>query len=249
MASERVVFITGGNAGIGLATAVAFAKRGVDVAIMGRRDEANHEAKSRIDAEGARCITFAGDVRNEGDIASAIDATVGAFGRLDYAFNNAGVEQVPTPLPDQTDEDYRRIIDVNVGGVWCCLKHEVPAMLESGGGAIVNTSSVAGRIGMGQVPLYVAAKHAVLGLTKAVALEYATQNVRINAICPGAVKTDLYDRFTGEDPEMEKAIEGMHPMGRSGAPEEVASAVVWLCEEATWTTGQAITMDGGFTVP
>ena len=128
------------------------------------------------------------------------------------------------------------------------MQHEVPRMLACGGGAIVNTGSVASIVGMANIPLYIASKHAVLGLTRAVALEYAQQNIRVNAVCPGAVKTDLYDRFTGKNPDVELAIEGMHPMGRSGTPEEIASAVYWLCTEANWTTGQAITLDGGFSV-
>ncbi len=245
--TEKVVFITGGNAGIGLATAVKFAKSGCHVAILGRREDANAMVKSQVEACGVKCATFAGDVTHESDVVAAIDKTCNELGRLDYAFNNAGVEQAPTPLADQSDEDYRRIIDVNVKGVWLCMQHEIPRMLENGGGAIVNTGSVASVIGMANIPLYIASKHAVLGLTRSVALEFAQQNVRVNAVCPGAVKTDLYDRFTGKNPEMEQAIEGMHPMGRSGTPDEIASAVYWLCHDATWTTGQAITLDGGFT--
>ncbi len=244
----KAIFVTGGNAGIGLATAIKFAESGCNVSVFSRRDEANAKAKEKVEACGVKCVTFAGDVTNESDVAAAIDKTCSEFGRLDYAFNNAGVEQAPTPLLEQTEDDYRRVIDVNVKGVWLCMQQEIPRMLESGGGSIVNTGSVASIIGMANVPLYIASKHAVLGLTRSVALEYAQQGIRINAVCPGAVKTDLYDRFTGNNPEMEQAIEGMHPMGRSGTPEEVASAVHWLCREATWTTGQAIMLDGGFTV-
>ncbi|WP_218080114.1 glucose 1-dehydrogenase [Anthocerotibacter panamensis] len=246
---DQVIFVTGGNAGIGLATALAFAKRGSHVAILSRRPQENQVAQRYIESEGVKCLTFEGDVTHESDLKNAIDTTYEAFGRLNYAFNNAGVEQVPGPLTEQTEEDYRRIIDVNVKGVWLCMKYEIPAMLKSGGGSIVNTSSVAGVIGMAQIPLYVAAKHAVIGLTKSIALEYATQGIRVNAVCPGAVRTDLYERFTNKNPEMEKAIEGMHPMGRSGTVEEVASGVLWLCSEATWTTGQSLVLDGGFTVP
>lgn len=245
--SANVVFITGGNAGIGLATAIRFAKSGCHVSIFSRREEENAKAKEQVEACGVRCVTFAGDVTSETDVSTAIEQTCSELGRLDYAFNNAGVEQVPTPLADQTDDDYRRIIDINVKGVWLCMQQQIPRMLEVGGGAIVNTGSVASLIGMANIPLYIASKHAVLGLTRAVALEYAQQNVRVNAVCPGAVKTDLYDRFTGKDADMEQAIEAMHPMARSGTPEEIASAVYWLCTEATWTTGQAITLDGGFT--
>ena len=246
---DQVIFITGGNAGIGLATALTFAKEGANVALMSRRIEQNQVAKKLIEAEGVKCLTFAGDVTQDSDVKSAINTTFDTFGKLNFAFNNAGVEQVPSPLPEQTNEDYHKIIDINVKGVWLCMKYEIPKMLASGGGSIVNTASVAGLIGMAQIPLYIASKHAVIGLTKSVALEYATQNIRVNAVCPGAVKTDLYDRFTGKNSEMEQAVENMHPMGRSGTPEEVASGVVYLCKDATWTTGQALAMDGGFTVP
>jgi NAD(P)-dependent dehydrogenase (short-subunit alcohol dehydrogenase family) len=245
----KVVFVTGGNAGIGLATALAFAKEGVHVAILGRREDENAKARHLVEAEGVRCLAFAGDVTRAQDVAAAVSRTADTLGGLNFAFNNAGVEQVPTPLPEQTEQDYGRVMDVNVRGVWLCMQHEAPLIHAAGGGCIVNTSSVAGLIGMSGIPLYVAAKHAVIGLTKAVALEYAQLGVRVNAVCPGAVKTDLYERFTGKNPEMETAIEGMHPMGRSGTPEEVASAVVYLCRDATWTTGQALVMDGGFTTP
>ena len=249
MMKDKVIFITGGNAGIGLATALTFAKEGTHVALMSRRVEQNQAAKKLIEAEGVKCLTFVGDVTNDADVENVINTTFETFGKLNFAFNNAGVEQVPTPLPEQTDADYHKIIDTNVKGVWLCMKHEVPKLLASGGGSIVNTASVAALIGMGQIPLYIASKHAVVGLTKSVALEYATQHIRVNAVCPGAVRTDLYERFTGNNPEMESAIESMHPMGRSGTPKEVASGVLYLCKDATWTTGQALTMDGGFTVP
>jgi NAD(P)-dependent dehydrogenase (short-subunit alcohol dehydrogenase family) len=247
--TNKTILITGGNAGLGLATARLFSKQGANVAIVGRRAEQNRAARKLIEAEGGKCLDFAGDVTDEKFIRATVAKTAEAFGGLHYAFNNAGVEQVPGPLSEQTVADYRRIMDVNVMGVWLCMREEVPAVKRSGGGCIVNTASVGGLIGMAGVPLYVAAKHAVLGLTKCVALEYAKEGVRVNAVCPGAVHTDLYDRFTGKNPEMEKAIEGMHPMGRSGSPEEVASAVLYLCRDATWTTGQGLVMDGGFTVP
>ena len=245
---SQTIFITGGNAGIGKATALTFAKAGYNVAIMGRRPEENEKVKLEVESAGAKCLAFSGDVTSREDIEKAISGTVETFGGLHCAFNNAGVEQVPTPLPEQTDNDYQKIIDVNVKGVWMCMQIQIPEMIKSGGGSIVNTSSVAGHIGMAQIPLYIAAKHAVIGLTKSVALEYAQQGVRINSVCPGAVVTDLYDRFTGKNPAMEQAIENMHPMGRSGQPEEVASAVLYLCKDASWTTGQSVIMDGGFTV-
>lgn len=245
----KTILITGGNAGIGLATAVRFAKHGANVAILGRRAEQNRAAREKIQALGASCIDFTGDVTDERFMRGVVADTVDRFGGLHYLFNNAGVEQVPSPLSEQTVEDYRRIIDTNVMGVWLGMREGIPAILKSGGGCVVNTASVAGLIGMAHVPLYIASKHAVVGMTKAVALEYAKQGVRVNAVCPGAVRTDMYERFTGKKPEMEQMIESLHPMGRGGTPEEVASAVYWLCAEATWTTGQSIVMDGGFTVP
>jgi NAD(P)-dependent dehydrogenase (short-subunit alcohol dehydrogenase family) len=247
--NNKTILITGGNAGLGLATARLFSRHGANVAIIGRRAEQNRAARKQIEADGGKCLDFAGDVTDEDFIRATVAKTAEAFGGLHYAFNNAGIEQVPTPLSEQTVADYHRIIDVNVMGVWLAMREEIPVIKRSGGGCIVNTSSVAGVIGMSRIPLYIAAKHAVLGLTKSVALEYAREGVRVNAICPGAVRTDLYDRFTGKNPETEKAIEEMHPMGRSGTPEEVASAVLYLCRDATWTTGQAVIMDGGLTVP
>jgi NAD(P)-dependent dehydrogenase (short-subunit alcohol dehydrogenase family) len=246
---KKTIIITGGNAGLGLATALLFARNGANVGIIGRRAKENRMAREQIEAAGAQCLDFAGDVTDESFLHASVNKTAETFGELHYAFNNAGVEQVPTALPDQTIDDYRRIIDVNVMGVWLAMREEIPLIQRSGGGCIVNTASVAGLIGMAGIPLYIAAKHAVLGLTKSVALEFAKHGVRVNAVCPGAVRTDLYDRFTGKNPEMEKAIEAMHPMGRSGTPEEVASAVLYLCRDATWTTGQGLVMDGGFTTP
>ena len=246
---DKTLFITGGNAGIGLATAELFARHGANVAIAGRRSEENARAVAKLEAHGGKALSFTGDVTDENFLRQALKGTAEAFEGLHFAFNNAGVEQIPTALPEQTIEDFRRIIDVNVMGVWMAMREEIPLILRSGGGCVVNTSSVAGHIGFAQIPIYIAAKHAVIGLTKAVALEYAKEGVRVNAVCPGAVKTELYERFTGKNPEMEVAIESMHPMGRSGTPHEVASAVLYLCRDATWTTGQSLIMDGGFTTP
>jgi NAD(P)-dependent dehydrogenase (short-subunit alcohol dehydrogenase family) len=231
-----------------LATALRFARDGTSVAIVGRREEANKAARRQVEALGAKCLDFAGDVTDERFMHRTVAEAADGFGGLHFAFNNAGVEQGPSPLPQQSIADYRQIIDVNIIGVWLAMRDEIPAIQRSGGGCVVNTSSIFGLIGMAQIPLYAASKHAVIGLTKAAALEYAKQGVRVNAVCPGAVRTDLYNRFTGKKPQMEQVVEAMHPMGRNGTPEEVASAVYWLCTEATWTTGQSIVMDGGFTV-
>ena len=243
---NKSICITGGNAGIGLATAKRFAREGASIAIVGRRADQNERAADEIRDLGATCLTFAGDVTDEAFVREAVSTVAKELGGIHHVFNNAGVEQVPTPLEEQSLDDYRKIIDVNVMGVWLVMREALPVIEKSGGGCVVNTSSVAGHIGMAQIPLCIASKHAVIGLTKSVALEYAQRGVRVNAICPGAVKTDLYERFTGKNAEVEQAIESMHPMGRSGTPDEVASAVLYLCKEATWTTGQSIVMDGGF---
>ena len=245
----KVIFITGGNDGIGLATALMFAKNGCNVAIMSRRAEKNTDAQHQVKAVGVKCLSFAGDVTNDADVQNAVEDTFTAFGRLDYAFNNAGVEQRYVSLTEQTDADYQQVMDVNVKGVWLCMKHQIPKILASGGGAVVNNSSVAGLIGMKQGTLYTAAKHAVMGLTKSAGLEFAQQGVRVNAVCPGIVQTEMYDRFSSGEQGIIDYVESMHPMGRTGRPEEVASAVYYLCKDATWTTGQGLAIDGGLTVP
>ena len=241
----KTIFITGGNDGIGLETARLFADLGADVAIMGRRADSNAVAKADLEARGARCIAVTGNVAIEADIERALVQTIEAFGRLDFAFNNAGIEQVPRPLTEQTEAEYTALFDVNVKGVWLCMKHQIPLMLRSGGGAIVNDSSASGLHGTKMMPLYSAAKHAVLGLTKSVALEYAKQGIRVNAVCPGAVSTPGYEKFVARDAVLKAAIENVHPMGRVGRAEEVAAAVLYLCRDATFTTGSWILTDGG----
>jgi NAD(P)-dependent dehydrogenase (short-subunit alcohol dehydrogenase family) len=241
----KTIFITGGNDGIGLATARAFADLGVNVAIMGRRADSNATAKADLESRGVRCIAVTGSVAIEVDVQRALDETMAAFGRLDFAFNNAGIEQIPKPLPTQTEAEYDALFDVNVKGVWLCMKHQIPHMLKSGGGAIVNDSSASGLHGTKMMPLYSAAKHAVLGLTKSVALEYAKQGIRVNAVCPGAVSTPGYEKFVARDAVLKAAIENVHPMGRVGHAEEVAAAVLYLCRDASFTTGSWILTDGG----
>jgi NAD(P)-dependent dehydrogenase (short-subunit alcohol dehydrogenase family) len=243
----KVALITGGNAGIGRAAAIEFAKQGAKVVVSGRREKEGHEVVAEIKASGGEAIFVKTDVSKESDVKAMIEQTVATFGRLDFAFNNAGVEQLLTPLPDQSEESYDQIMDINVKGVWLSLKHEIPAMLRTGGGAIVNNSSVAGLIGAATVPIYVASKHAVNGLTKSVALEYAKQNVRVNAVAPGAIETRMYRDFA-KAPEVRQAMEAAHPMGRIGQPEEIASTVIWLCSDgASFITGQIFPVDGGYT--
>ena len=244
----RVALVTGGNAGIGRATALEFAKHGAAVVVSGRREKEGHDVVSEIKAAaGGNAMFVRTDVSKESDVKAIIEQTLATFGRLDFAFNNAGIEQMLTALPDQTEESYDRIMDINVKGVWLSLKHEIPAMLKTGGGAIVNNSSVAGLIGFALAPVYIASKHAVIGLTKAVALEYAKQNIRINAVAPGAIETRMYYDFA--DPETRQAFASVIPLGRIGQPEEIASMVVALCsDKASFVTGQTLAIDGGFTV-
>ncbi|MGE0886036.1 MAG: SDR family oxidoreductase [Blastocatellales bacterium] len=243
----KVALVTGGNAGIGRATAIEFARQGAKVVVSGRRDKEGNEVIAEIKAAGGDAIFVKADVSKESDVQALIEKTLTTYGRLDFAFNNAGVEQSFSSLPEQAEETFDQIMDINVKGVWLSMKHQIPAMLKNGGGAIVNNSSVAGVIGMATVPIYVASKHAVVGLTKSVALEYAKQNVRVNSVAPGAVETRMFLDFAAA-PEIRQMLESAHPMGRIGQPEEIANAVVWLCsDKASFVTGQTYAVDGGFT--
>ena len=243
----KVVLVTGGNAGIGRATARQFAKLGARVVVSGRRETEGHAVVAEIEELGGKAIFVKTDVSKESDVKAMVERTLATFGRLDCAFNNAGIEQALTPLPDQTEETYDQIMDVNVKGVWLSLKHEIPAMLQNGGGAIVNNSSVAGLIGFATAPIYAASKHAVAGLTKSVVLEYAKQNVRVNAVAPGAIETRMFRDFATA-PEVRQMLESAHPIGRIGRPEEIASTVIWLCSnDASFVTGQIFPIDGGYT--
>lgn len=246
----KVAFVTGAGSGIGRETALAFAREGASVVAADVSEQANQETASLIEKEGGRAIAVRCDVTKAADVARAIAKTVEAFGRLDFAFNNAGIEpRKPAPTADYDEEEWHRIIDINLRGVFLCMKHEIPVILKQGGGAIVNTSSGAGVIGIKGSPAYTAAKHGVIGLTRAAALDYAAQNLRINAICPGYIDTPMMGRFTGDTPEGRAKVIAEEPAGRMGKPEEIAAAVLWLCSEgAAFMVGHAMVVDGGQTI-
>jgi NAD(P)-dependent dehydrogenase (short-subunit alcohol dehydrogenase family) len=242
----KVALVTGGTSGIGKVTALAFAKAGAKVVISGRREKEGLAVVGEITKAGGTAHFVAADVSKEADVKRLVEQTVAKFGRLDIAFNNAGVESTG-PLTEVTEANYRQVFDINVWGVMTSMKYEIPAMLKTGGGAIVNTSSVAGHIGMPGVSVYIASKHAVEGLTKTAALEFARQGIRVNAVAPAAIATDMFDRFTGgANSPQAKAFAEQHPVGRVGTAEEVASAVLYLSSDAaSFITGVSLLVDGG----
>jgi NAD(P)-dependent dehydrogenase (short-subunit alcohol dehydrogenase family) len=244
----KVAFVTGAGTGIGRATAIAFAREGVSVAAVGRSETSLQETVRSIEAAEGRALAIRCDVAEEDEVKAAIAKTVGAFGRLDFAFNNAGVEQPPSALADVSPQEWDRIIAVNLNGVFFCMKHQIPHMLKQGGGSIVNTSSGAGVKGFRGQSAYCAAKFGVVGLSKAAALDYAAQGVRVNVVSPGMVATPMMDRFTGGTEEGRQGAIAQEPVGRAGRPEEIAGTVVWLCSDlAAFTTGANIVVDGGQT--
>jgi NAD(P)-dependent dehydrogenase (short-subunit alcohol dehydrogenase family) len=246
MADQKVAIITGGSSGIGRATAVALAKEGVRIAIAARRVEGSEETVRLVKESGSDGIFVKTDVTNENDVKSLVEKTVKTYGRLDYAFNNAGIWEDLTPFVDKTSDTFDRIMNINVKGVWLSMKYEIPQMLKNGGGAIVNTSSVAGVISFPQNSIYVASKHAVLGLTKSAALEYAKSGIRINAVAPGTIETEMTESVLDSNAKIKEQLISMHPIGRIGKPEEIANAVVWLLsDKASFVTGHTLLVDGG----
>jgi len=244
--SGKVALVTGGTSGIGKTTAIEFARAGAKVVLTGRREKEGADVVAEIEKDGGAAAFIRADVAKETDVKAMVDFTVNTYGRLDLAFNNAGVEWTG-PLDQATEAEYRRVFDINVWGVLNSMRHEIPLMLKTGGGAIVNNSSVAGHVGLAQVSVYIASKHAVEGLTKSIALEFAKQNIRVNAVAPGVIATDMLDRFAGKEGEMRDSLTSNIPVGRIGAGEEIAAAVLYLCsDDAKFTTGTSLVVDGGY---
>src|SRR5215207_8274299 len=230
----KVAFVTGAANGIGRAAALAFAREGANVVVADVSEQGNHETARMIEQAGGRVLAVRCDVSRDEDVKAALDRAVEAFGRLDYAFNNAGVEQPITPAADLTAEEWDRIVAIDLRGVFLCMKHQIPRMLRQGGGTIVNTSSGAGVKGFAGQAAYCAAKFGVVGLSKAAALDYAKSNIRVNVVCPGIIETPMMDRFSGGTPE--------------GRAREIAATVLWLCSDGgAFTVGAAIVVDGGQT--
>jgi NAD(P)-dependent dehydrogenase (short-subunit alcohol dehydrogenase family) len=245
MTDQKVAIVTGGSSGIGRVTAIALAKRGVKITVAARRVKEGEETVRLVKEAGSEGIFVKTDVANEDDIRSLVERSTKSYGKLDYAFNNAGIEEIMTSFTDQKSEIFDQIMNVNVKGVWLSMKYEILEMIKTGGGAIVNNSSVAGIMGFPQVPIYIASKHAVLGLTKSAALEYAKSGIRINAIAPGGVVTDMAKRVFG-DHQLLETLTSMHPIGRIADPEEIANAVVWLLsDKASFVLGHTLIVDGG----
>ena len=246
---DKVALVTGGTSGIGKAAALALAVAGAKVVVAGRRENEGREVVEAIEKLGGKALFVKTDITREADVKALVDKAVAAFGRLDIAFNNAGIEgQMGLTTEAQTVENYQSVFDINVKGVLLAMKHEAAAMLRSGGGSVINTSSIAGHIGLAGAGVYVASKHAVDGLSKSAALEFAKKGIRVNTVSPGTIETEMITRMMGEGKtEVKKQWENQHPVGRFGTANEVAAAVVWLSSpEASFVTGTDLAVDGGY---
>ena len=244
----RVVLITGASSGIGAAAARVFARQGATVVLAARREDKLRELAGELRARGTEASHRTLDVRDTEEVRRTVEFTVERYGRLDAAFNNAGVALAKTPMHLIDDTDYDRVTETNVRGVWNCLRHEIAAMLANGGGSIVNTSSVGGLVASSTAAPYIASKHAVIGLTKAAAVEYAPHHIRVNAIAPGLTRSEMIDDWFARSPENEARAYRSAPQARAADPEEVAEAAAWLCsDKASFVTGATLTVDGGRT--
>lgn len=242
---NKVALVTGGSSGIGRATALAFARKGAKIVVADWVE--NLETMDMIENLGGEALFVKCDVSNSADVKALIEKIIATFGRLDFAFNNAGIEGTSAPTQDCSEENWDKTIGINLKGIWLCMKHEIPVMLKKGKGVIVNCSSVAGLVGFQGLPAYVASKHGVIGLTKTAALECAKHGIRVNVVCPGVIQTPMIDRLTGKKKEAVEQFTGLEPIGRFGKPEEIANAVIWLCsDEASFVTGIEMPVDGGF---
>ncbi len=250
---DRVVIVTGGGSGIGRAAARKFASEGACVVIGNRNADAGKETVELIKTSGGDARFLQTDITRNEDVSALVHYAVSEYGALHSAFNNAGIEGARASIVDDSEDNYQRVFDVNVKGLWLCLKYEIEYMIQHGGGSIVNNSSVAGVVGFPQGGPYVASKHAILGLTKTAALEYGATGVRVNAVSPAAVETDMLDRVLGGPESVNKQtfdhVRSLHPIGRLGQPKEIADVVLWLCsDDATFMLGQNVIVDGGYTI-
>jgi len=244
----KVALVTGAGMGIGRATAQAFAREGAKVVVSDMLVAEGEETVSMIEKAGGEAVFRKVDVANASEVEGLAHSAVEVYGRLDCAYNNAGIVGTNDLITEISEENWEKVVNVNLKGVWLCMKYEIPQMVKSGGGSIVNTSSNAGLVGMANRSVYVASKHGVAGLTKVAALEFAKANIRVNAVCPGAIRTALIEDVLSRDPKREAWLLDKHPIGRIGTSTEVAEAVLWLCSDASsFVTGVTMAVDGGYT--
>ena len=243
----KVALITGAGSGIGRASALAFAREGAKVAVADIVVEGGEETVRMVKEAGGEAFFIKVDVSNAAEVETMVNAVVDTYGRIDCAYNNAGIEGRLASTDEYPEDVFDKVIDINLTGVWLCMKYELPHMLKQGSGAIVNTASGAGLIGVAGMSAYVASKHGVVGLTKTAALEYAKSGIRVNSVCPGLIQTPMVERITADQPQLGEALVAAEPVGRTGKPEEIAESVVWLSSDAaSFVTGHAMSVDGGF---
>ena len=244
----KVVLVTGAAGGIGRAAALAFGRAGACVVVADMSVDGGHATAAMIVEAGGKALFVQCNVTKANEVEALIDKTVAMYGKLDCAFNNAGIEEEHLPLADADETLYDKIMNVNVKGTWLCMKYEIRQMLKQGSGAIVNTASVAGLVGAPTQPIYAASKHAVVGMTRTAAAEYAREGIRINSVCPGVVNTPMMARALDREPLREKKLRNVHPMGRFGESAEIANAAMWLCsDQSSFVTGHQLAVDGGLT--